>query len=153
MGIIENRVFHTKNLIKSFLLKVYQFSPPLLVTYMITVIVDSSYKEWNVSTFYSWFIAIQQHTDEWFVLRHYFLRTPPPPSGFWSSVGFKIGVVTCFFFFWGGGDTRYMYTRVRYGGKETPHAIHTPIWKIRLKHSTAEIQLIQQFWLQLDIVS
>ena len=31
--------------------------------------------------------------------------------------------------------------------------IHTHMWKSRLKHSTAEFQSIQQFWLQLDIVS
>ena len=31
--------------------------------------------------------------------------------------------------------------------------VHTPMWKSRLKHSAAEFQLIQQFWLQLDIVS
>ena len=30
--------------------------------------------------------------------------------------------------------------------------VHTPMWK-SLKHSTADFQLIQQFWLQLDIVS
>ena len=31
--------------------------------------------------------------------------------------------------------------------------VHTPIWKTRLKYNTAEFQSIQQFWLQLDIVS
>ena len=31
--------------------------------------------------------------------------------------------------------------------------VHTPVLKIRFKHSTAEFQLTQQFWLQLDIVS
>ena len=31
--------------------------------------------------------------------------------------------------------------------------VHTPMWKSRLKHSAAEIQSIQQFWLQLGIVS
>ena len=30
---------------------------------------------------------------------------------------------------------------------------HTPVSKRRLKHSTLEFQSIQQFWLQLDIVS
>ena len=31
--------------------------------------------------------------------------------------------------------------------------VHTPMWKSHLKHSMAEVQSIQQFWLQLDIVS
>ena len=31
--------------------------------------------------------------------------------------------------------------------------VHTPMWKSCLKHSTAEFQSNQQFWLQLDIVS
>ena len=31
--------------------------------------------------------------------------------------------------------------------------VHTHMWKGRLKHSTAELQSIQQFGLQLDIVS
>ena len=32
-------------------------------------------------------------------------------------------------------------------------SVHTPMWKSHLKHSMAEFQSIQQFWLQLDIVS
>ena len=31
--------------------------------------------------------------------------------------------------------------------------VHIPMWKSCLKHSTAEIQSIHQFWLQLDMVS
>ena len=31
--------------------------------------------------------------------------------------------------------------------------VYTPRWKSRLKHSAAEFQLMQQFWLQLVIVS
>ena len=29
--------------------------------------------------------------------------------------------------------------------------VYTPMWKSNLKHSMAELQSIQQFWLQLDI--
>ena len=31
--------------------------------------------------------------------------------------------------------------------------VHTPTLRSHLKHSTAELQSIQQFWLQLDVVS
>ena len=95
------------------------------------------------------------------------LTAPPPPpkvSGFWSSVGYKIGVVTCFFilFFYFFGnlfcfanrqirDTLYTqrpnFPYTKYGGYERPHImanVHTPMWKSHLNHITAEFQLIRQ---------
>ena len=37
--------------------------------------------------------------------------------------------------------------------REAAQIGQTPMWKSHLQHSTAEFQSIQQFWLQLDIVS
>ena len=57
----------------------------------------------------------------------------------------------------------FLYTRLfepdqifraqKYGeAAQIGQTFHTPLWKICLKHSAAEFQLIQQFWLQLHIV-
>ena len=37
--------------------------------------------------------------------------------------------------------------------REASQNVHTPMWKSHLKHSMAEFQSIQRFWLQLEIVS
>ena len=93
---------------------------------------------------------------------------PKKASSFWSSVGFKIGAVTRFYFwgnlFLGGGDNREI--RDTYAATKFPTykvwwlreasqigQMFIPMWKSRLKHSTAEFQSIQQFGLQLNIVS
>ena len=77
-----------------------------------------------------------------------------------SSVGFKIGAVTCLFFFCQQGNTWYMYnagtkfpiiqSMVAKRGLTNWTNVHTSMWKSRLKHSIADFQLIQQYWLQLN---
>ena len=79
-------------------------------------------------------------------------------SGFWSKVGFKIGAVTSLFF----GNFSFVFAKTWYTILEPDQISHTqsivakrgltnranvrtPVWKCRLKHSTAEFQLIQQF--------
>ena len=80
-------------------------------------------------------------------------------SRFWSKVSFKIGVVMHFGgFFW--PTSEICDTCMHSYWNQT----HTQVWWLREaaqigqmfiplceKHSAAEFQLIQQFWLQLDI--
>ena len=83
--------------------------------------------------------------------------------GFLVLVGFKIGALTLFFqpvkyviglhvYMYAVIGTRPNFPDTKYRGKESGENVHTPIWKSRLKHSTAEVQPIQQLLLQLDIV-
>ena len=55
----------------------------------------------------------------------------------------------------GPGKISHTQSMVAKRGCTNQANVHTPIymWKSRLNHSTAEFQSIQQFWLQLDIVS
>ena len=93
-----------------------------------------------------------------------------PVSGHKSAL--KVDTVThffvCFsclviFFLANQWNTWYMYTwllepdQIGMVTKERPDInradVHYPMWESRLKHSMAEFQSIQQFGLQLDIVS
>ena len=85
------------------------------------------------------------------LLRLYYRSCRPKMvSGFWSSVSFKIGAVTLFFFFLGGGRNReirdtciradqisHVQSMVAKRGLTNRANIHT------LKHSTPEFQSIQ----------
>ena len=87
-------------------------------------------------------------------------------SSFWSSVGFKIGAVTLFFFFFffffsplsvifflpagkyviHGDQISHLQSMVAKRGLTNRANVYTPMWKCRLKHSTAEFQWIQQIF-------
>ena len=78
-------------------------------------------------------------------------KVRPKKSGFWSSVGFKIGEVMRFIFCCQQGNTWYIvYARTKFPiykvwwMREASQNVHIPVWKNNLKHSTAEFQSIQQ---------
>ena len=85
-------------------------------------------------------------------------------SGFWSSVGFKIVAAMRFF---SGHLFIYVYVIHCIRRDQISHVqsmvakrcltnranVHTPMWKRYLKHSAAEFQSIQQFLMQLDIIT
>ena len=81
------------------------------------------------------------------------LYTAKKVSGFWSSVGLKIGTVACFCLFFANreirdtyivssGTTFPMQSMVAKRGLTNHANVHTHMWKSRLKHSTAEFQSI-----------